>query len=642
MSFNLGVSRNGAGANFALQVNYLYESVIYRRWIVDIAMAFYSGRQDEFVWLDLQKQFRNPDKQQIIPYNLTQEIIDETSILYREEPIYMVRDKKTGKILKKDQELWKKIRKDARYHNMCQQLDSMTKLLGTVLVKVNFVDPDTGDLVNANKPGMVNFELVYGGSYDVKYASSPYYLSSLEFGMIETPSAWTPGSPAAVGAVPLNPNLSVAMKPKGSTKSFSKVDSVYDLDQEGITKVYWSKDGHKVQDDRGNYYEGENPYGCIPAVPFFNQYPGHYYFLPVNEPLLYANHAINMRLTDLNHVTKYQSFGQAVVKGIERPINNRLGRPVDDFNVRGGSRGSGFGFANQGPTGLDRNNFYPFDFYGDGNATANVNGFSLGPDTIVSVGESGDFRYEKPGADINGITNTIYTMMDMVRINQGLQPKHNSKLPPSGAALMSAKLGVVEQNKKRQILFKEREQQLFEVVKKLWNAHHNGEGKELFSEDAELEIHYVEPEFAVDPQTKAATVKMKQDIILTGNIDSIQEMYPHLDEIAAKELLKKTHRERIEQAERDAEVEAAKLKKMQDLGFDVAADKEVQNRSSNPEVNPNQGNKAKSDEPKNKINNKAKHSEQSSIQPGKNGDNRKSDKTKRAEKQKRKESGLSE
>lgn len=58
MSFNLGVSRTGIAASFATRLAYLYEGSAYRRWVTDIAMAFYSGRQDEFVWLDLQKQFR--------------------------------------------------------------------------------------------------------------------------------------------------------------------------------------------------------------------------------------------------------------------------------------------------------------------------------------------------------------------------------------------------------------------------------------------------------------------------------------------------------------------------------------------------------------------------------------------------------
>lgn len=641
MSFNLGVGRNGNAANFAMQVNYLYESVVYRRWVVDIALAFKEGRQDEFVWLDLKKQFRNPEKQQIIPYNLTGEIIDETSILYREEPIYQVKDKKTGKVLTADTDLWKRIRKDSRYHTMCQELDSMTKLLGTVLVKISFVDPETGDLVNSNKPGMVDFDLVYGGSYGVNYSASPYYINSLEFGNVESPSAWTANSPASAGAVPIDPNLSVAIKPGGEDRKYRKVDSVRDLKHSKINKVFWDKENHKVQDADGNFFEGENPYGCIPAVPFFNSNPGKRFFLPVNEPLIYANHAVNMRLSDLNHVAKFQSFGQAVVKGIERPINNRLGRPIDDMNARGGSRGTGFGFgSNVGPTGLDRNNFYPFDYYQDGNAQANMNGFSLGPDTIVSVGETGDFRFEKPGADIGGLTGTIYTMMDMVRINHGLQPKHNTSLPPSGMAIMSAKLGVVEQNKKRQILFREREQQLFEVVKRLWNIHHDGEGSEIFSEDAELEIHYVDPEFAIDPQTRAATIKMDAEIRNTGDIIAISKMNPHLDEDAIRALIEKSHKQRIEQAEREAEIEAAMINKLKELGVDMESDDKIKTKPN--QVNPNQGNKAKSDVPAKKINNPAKHAEQSSIQPGKNGDQRKSDKTKRAEKQKRKESGSKE
>lgn len=637
MSFNFGCSREGKAASYAMQLNYLYESVMYRRWVVDIALAFYSGRQDEIIWRDLKEQFRIPSKQQVIPYNLTQEIIDETSILYREEPIYQIKDKKTGKVIKKDQELWKRIRKDARYHNICQQLDAMTKLLGTVLVKVSFVDPDTGDLVNANKPGTVHFELVYGGSYDIKYNTSPYYLSTVEFGSIEAPSYWSATSPAAVAALPINPNLSVAMKPGITDRRAKKVESIHDLRQQNINKVYWSKEDHKVQDSDGNYYEGENPYGCIPAVPFFNQDPGNRYFLPVNEPLLYANHAVNMRLTDLNHIAKFQSFGQAVVKGIERPVNNRLGRPIDDMNVRGGSRG-GFGFGgNLSPTGLDRNNFNPFDFYGDGNALPNMNGFSLGPDSLVSVGETGDFKFETPGADITGLTATIYTMMDMVRINHGLQPKHNSKLPPSGAALMAAKLGVVEQNKKRQILFREREQQLFEIVKKLWNAHHDGEkGTQTFSEDSELEVHYVEPIFAVDPQTKATTVKMSQDLINSGSHEAIKSLYPHLDDAAVEELLTNNHKERIKQAERDAEIEAAKILKAQELGVEISKDPEYSISSSSG------GDKEKDKAPNPKIANPAKHAEQSSIQPGRNGDGRKSDKTQRAEKQSRKESGFKE
>jgi hypothetical protein len=60
MSFNLGISNNPSSRLGGLSSVgiYLYEDIYYRKWITEIALAFYEGRQDEFVWLDLVKQFR--------------------------------------------------------------------------------------------------------------------------------------------------------------------------------------------------------------------------------------------------------------------------------------------------------------------------------------------------------------------------------------------------------------------------------------------------------------------------------------------------------------------------------------------------------------------------------------------------------
>ena len=57
MSFNFGVGRSGLAATFSLNA-YHYDDLIYRKWINRIALDFYTGRQDSYVWLDLQKQFR--------------------------------------------------------------------------------------------------------------------------------------------------------------------------------------------------------------------------------------------------------------------------------------------------------------------------------------------------------------------------------------------------------------------------------------------------------------------------------------------------------------------------------------------------------------------------------------------------------
>lgn len=527
----------------------------------------------------------------------------------------MIKDSE-GKTLPNDTKLWAKIRKDARYHNICQQLDAMTKLLGTVLVRITFIDPESGDLVNENKPGMVQFDLVYGGSYDAKWNTSPYFLSELDFGFTEGKDKMS--NMGIVSNIGVNPNLSVAMKPGTQLKKGGvQVSKLDQINLGSVTNIHWSLKNHKVEDADGNYYHGENPYGCIPAVPFFDQDPGNRYFLPVNEPLLYANHAINMRLSDLNHIAKFQSFGQAVVKGVERPLNNRMGRPIDDLNFKGGSKSFGFGSSsNTGPSGLDRQFNNPFDQFGDGNALPNMNGFSLGPDTMISLGETGEFKFENPGADIKGLVSTIYTMMDMVRINHGLRGKHNVSLPPSGFAVLAEKVGVIERNKRRAILFKEREQQLFQIVKKLWNVHNAEEG-ELFSDDAQMDVHYVEPEFVTDPTTKINALKQEQEILMTGNTALIKKLYPHLDDEGVAERLKQFQKDRMQQAERDVEVNNYLADNLSDPSMMGGAPEKEEPATGKP-----------------KIADRAKHSRESSVQPGKNGDTRKTDKAKRRDEQK--------
>lgn len=56
-SMNFGVGRNGVAATFALN-SYFYDDLVYRRYVTRIALDFYTGRQDTYIWYDLQKQFR--------------------------------------------------------------------------------------------------------------------------------------------------------------------------------------------------------------------------------------------------------------------------------------------------------------------------------------------------------------------------------------------------------------------------------------------------------------------------------------------------------------------------------------------------------------------------------------------------------
>ena len=627
MSFNLGVSnhpisRLGGLSSVGI---YLYEDIYYRQWITEIALAFYEGRQDEFVWLDLVRQFRNPEKQQILPSNLTKEIIDEVSILYQEEPIYQVVDGR-GKVLKEDQELWEEIMENSRYSMLMDKVDRWTRLLGTVLVKVSFIDPDTGQLVEGGKPGQVQLDLLHGGVYDVKHGASPYYITELligfgtKFGGFANEmggGSFAPGSNVA-GTIPSPSNYNISdARLKADKIPYTQAKSYSQLGN--INRVYWRPDAHQMMDDNNQVFETRNPYGIIPAVPFFNADPAHYYFLPINEPLIYANHALNMRITDLNHIAKFQSFGVPVVRGVERPNSTRMGRPVDDFNqLKGNTAQSRFGgiggVSGFGPAGQFRTFDTGFGIHIDGNADANELGMSLGPDTAVAVGEKGDFKFAHPNSDIMGLVKTIHSITDMVRINHGLRAKYDQQLPASGFAAWIEKQGVIEDNIRRSKLFKEREQQLFQTIKKLWNTHHSKSGQKRFNEEARLQITYKKPEFPVDPKTQKEDLMMEQKLIETGDKRAIKKLYPYMSESDINKLIKSNRKDRLDEAKHDVEVIAEQVEALKEKGYSEDQALQIVTNVSTKKQSP--------DVTRPKIDNGAKHAEESSKQPGKNTDQR--------------------
>ena len=339
-----------------------------------------------------------------------------------------------------------------------------------------------------------------------------------------------------------------------------------------------------------------------------------------------------MRIPHINHIAKFQSFGIPVISGVERGTSIRRGRPADDYGVlkagsanrRAGASGGFGGFA-QG------NQFRTFDnsfgFFSDGNADANAVGTSIGPDTAIAVGEKGDFKFAHPQADIQGLAKTIQQIQDWVRINHGLQPKFaegGSSQPESGFSRMMSKVGVLEENIRRQKLFREREQQLFDTVTKLWNAHYE-EGGMQFSDEATLEITYVEPQFPVDPLTKTNVLEAERSIIESGDKRAIKQLYKHMSEDQIDDLLEKHHQDRLEQMKRETEIMTIEATAMKKLGLDYSSSK--QEGGFKASVAAGGADKAVS-----KQDNKAKQSVDSSKQKKKTGDPRPQPKEERAKK----------
>lgn len=221
-------------------------------------------------------------------------------------------------------------------------------------------------------------------------------------------------------------------------------------------------------------------------------------------------------------------------------------------------------------------------------------------------------------------------MTDMVRINHGLRPKYDQQLPASGFAILTEKIGVLQNNIRRSRLFKEREEQLFQVIKKLWNVHHSKAGQKKFSENSKLQVTYKAPEFPIDPKTKKEDLIMEQKILDSGDVISIQKLYPHLNEQDIVKMLKARRKYKLEQAKFEAEVQVEQTKILQEAGIFTAQMSSSASigdsrstSSSTVTSQPKQEEGSSKDVSKPKVDNRAKHAEKSSVQPNKNGDFRK-------------------
>jgi hypothetical protein len=130
------------------------------------------------------------------------------------------------------------------------------------------------------------------------------------------------------------------------------------------------------------------------------------------------------------------------------------------------------------------------------------------------------------------------------------------------------KIGVMEDNIRRAKLFKEREQQLFQIIKVLWNKHNAKSGEKRFSDKARLLVTYKQPEFPVDPKTKMDALQMENMLLDKGDTETVKKLYPHLSEEDIDAKLKKRNRDKLTQGKADAKVLVEKAKILQAAGLD--------------------------------------------------------------------------
>jgi hypothetical protein len=178
------------------------------------------------------------------------------------------------------------------------------------------------------------------------------------------------------------------------------------------------------------------------------------------------------------------------------------------------------------------------------------------------------------------------------------------------------KIGVIQDNIRRSRLFKQREQQLFQIIKKLWNTHHNNSGEKRFSENATLEITYKTPEFPIDPKTKKEDLLMEQKILDTEDKHTIKKMYPHYGEPEISRLIKKRRKDKEDKQDFETEIQIKKAKELEKAGIgSIDKSSSISSGGVSKQSSTSMSLNSDKDVTKPKIDNRAKHSEESSKQP---------------------------
>jgi hypothetical protein len=196
---------------------------------------------------------------------------------------------------------------------------------------------------------------------------------------------------------------------------------------------YWDKSrylrintfGEQLDNPRNP--DGINPYGVLPFARFVNQIPLDGFFVNGGDDLVIAQDNINLKLTQLNYIVKMQSFSVPVLIGYRGPekIAVSPGKPI------------------------------------------------IVP--LGTMGETGnpDFRFETPNPQIAELVNLLEHEITRIFRAYGIGGSDFSLQggTKSGFALVMENLKLLESRENDLPFYEDGEEELFEIVKKVWNYH---------------------------------------------------------------------------------------------------------------------------------------------------------------------------
>ena len=316
----------------AQQLIGLVDGNFQRRINQQVRLDYYYDKQLKYLKQAIKNQFKFPDRLNLQTefMNVTRMIVDELGSIYIESPR---REIKGG--TDTDNEIFNLIQEQSSFDSLMDTNNKLVKLCKTTLVRPVWRDeqieyiiytPNMFDVLedpnNPKKP----LAVIYAQNYD----SSQYVTyDGMTYDKQENPDqfkgdevvyhVWTSTRYFMFG---------IEIDPKTGVKTANILDN---------------------EDNQGNV----NPYGTLDIfVPFRDEFAYDRFFIEGGDDLINANELINVKKTELNYLTKMQSFGIPVRKGASSDANVFIADPSMTIDLPADddmSRGSDFKFASPDP-----------------------------------------------------------------------------------------------------------------------------------------------------------------------------------------------------------------------------------------------------------------------------------------------------
>ena len=391
-------------------------------------LDYYQGDHLDRLGTLLARYFSEPEAMQQVCLNITRKVILQLAQVYREPPRRVVEGSKL------DQDTFNEIADGLGLDVKLKQAQRLVKLLKTCLLRPVW------------RGGRLDLDILTPDLLDVATGDTPEALEAI-----------------------MVTHLGAGTRP------------------EDVTYSLWTPETWRLLNYRGHTVQEEaNPYGVLPFVPCWDSAPLADFWQPGGDDLVSAQEALNLKLTDLMHLIRHQSFGVGYLKGV---------------------RGAGQ--------------------------------MHVDPGALLELPENGEVGFVSQEAEIAEVVESIKFLIRQVAVMHGLSAASMSLDPStaSGVSKVQDSKELAELRADDVALWRRYEKNLFGVTRAVWN-HHNPTVK--LSEGATLSLDFADAKPTMSPQEQATTWERLLDLGVITAVDIAMERNPDITtrEEALEHLLK--------------------------------------------------------------------------------------------------------